>query len=477
MTGRILLTVVGLFIAVAQLPAPAAEPTDREKLLQAFDLLKKDYEKKGGLPAFGEKPGFVKIPERDTPIGKLKSIVKVAARKYDPKTEKAGDYVSLTSYRWKPDEYFVLCFQTANPVTFSLFNVTKAVDGKPKYEWLLPSDKMPESTAPIKPGKVYEFTKPLQMESHADNEAIQFVFSDASTKGGKKPLIATDKVSRQHVFQFSGTGKQQFVRRSQVREALMAKNARLTVLFSDSCSNEEAIFNQPKPSVAVFSYMRLSADMKVVGKIPGFRQAGAKQVRPCFQKLFLESQGLVDINGSFENSFAWFHPKEGGVFTRSLHESLRIAQNSESAGWADFYSGLRGQTQKEYQNWRGEALAKYWPSLNSLGPGERKTLEALKMQEEQAPQVFYLAGTRLKLVTEIKRGAVTVTDLPLDSPARTAGLRIGDIVVAVNGQRVTTIEDYYDVVGPEMAKELPVLTFAIRRGETAKNVTVRVPSR
>lgn len=190
MTSRILLLIVGLLVASILVPASAAEPTDREKLFQAFDLLQKDYEKKGGLPGLGEKPGFVKIPERDTPLGKVKSIVKVAARKYDPKAETVGDYVSLTTYRWKPDEYFVLCFQSANPVTFSLFNVTKAADGKPRYDWLLPSDRMPESTAPIKPGKVYEFTKPLQMESHADNEAIQFVFSDASNKGAKKPPIA-----------------------------------------------------------------------------------------------------------------------------------------------------------------------------------------------------------------------------------------------------------------------------------------------
>lgn len=288
---------------------------------------------------------------------------------------------------------------------------------------------------------------------------------------------ATDKSSRQHVLLFSGAGKQEFVRRAALREALVAKKARLTVLFSDSCSDEAAIFNPARPPVAVFSYGRLSANVKVVGKMPGFGRASAKQVSPCFQKLFLESQGLVDINGSFENTFAWFHPQQGGVFTRSLHETLRNAQDRQPAGWADFYSGLREQTQKEYRIWRTETLEKYGAMLNELAPGDRKHIEAMKLQEEQAPQVFFLAGTRLKLVTEVKGGAVTVTDLPLDSPARLAGLKIGDVIVKVNEQRVATIEDYYDVVGPEMAKELPVLNFSILRGEARGIVTVRVPSR
>ncbi len=287
----------------------------------------------------------------------------------------------------------------------------------------------------------------------------------------------TDKASGEHVLLLHGDGAREPVRRKDLRAALEARGARLTILLSDSCSSEMAVFGGGRPGIVVLGH--LPAKVAVTGRVPGFgRLAPADQVKPCFQKLFLGTKGVVDINGSFFGTYAWCTEGGTGVFTRALNESLRAAQNAAPSDWADFYGDLRLSTQGEYKKMRDKILAKY-PArvLVNLPDEEKSNITAMMKQEEQAPQAFFLTGTRLKLVAEAKNEQVTITDLTLDSPARAAGLRVGDIIVQVNGQEVTSLESFRELATKELGMAAPKLVLTVNRVGGTVEITVRVPPR
>lgn len=186
-----LLTALILAACCASLPVKADDKDDRAKMLESFDQLAEDYKSvldknKKGIPGFAGNL-LVHIRHRDTPVGKVSSMVKVAARKYDPKTEQAGEYVSLTEYRWEAKECFLLCFQSVHPVKFQLFYMNPVANAPATPEFVLPSKDRPEREEPIPAGDRYELTNPLQMESHGDDEIIKFVFFDATNGAPKKP--------------------------------------------------------------------------------------------------------------------------------------------------------------------------------------------------------------------------------------------------------------------------------------------------
>jgi hypothetical protein len=261
-----------------------------------------------------------------------------------------------------------------------------------------------------------------------------------------------------HFLQFSGSGEFEPVLRSDVRDLLTAKKARLTVLMSDSCSNPVEITlptGRGKPKV--------------------FGVPRASDVRPCFRKLFLETSGLVDINGSYDQTYAWFNDEEGGVFSQALLAAFLEFQNEADVSWASVYAEVKHHTEKTFDAWRKRWVEEADRNPDRLSAAERKVLGDLKRQETQTTQAFYLAGTRLKLI--VRNGKVI--DLPLDSPARAAGVEVGDVIIGVDGRPVRTGNELDVLLGaPLQARAAsPVeFRFTVRRGGATHDMIVKVPA-
>lgn len=111
--------------------------------------------------------------------------------------------------------------------------------------------------------------------------------------------------------------------RTQLREALLAKRARLTILVTDCCDD--------------------------IGTVEGTCAAATPDLERNLRRLF-SATGLVDINSSSPGEIAWgvesFDPdfgfiEEGGLFTQTFH--LAFYQNSDwKAVFASVSEGTKG---------------------------------------------------------------------------------------------------------------------------------------
>ncbi|MBQ6614942.1 MAG: caspase family protein [Thermoguttaceae bacterium] len=97
---------------------------------------------------------------------------------------------------------------------------------------------------------------------------------------------------RGHVLWLSANRKISMYR-SKLRNALLAKNARLTVLMTEACHSYYPMPIQSLPAAA-----------KVVHNVP-----------PLFNTLFFNNSGLVDFNTSSPGQTSWCHTNLGGFFT------------------------------------------------------------------------------------------------------------------------------------------------------------------
>jgi hypothetical protein len=81
-------------------------------------------------------------------------------------------------------------------------------------------------------------------------------------------------------------------------------------------------------------------------------------------------------------------------------------------------------------------------------------------------------GADLAKVLKLDKG-VLVTEVAPDTPASTAGLQVGDVVVTVAGQPVTTVREVQDVVGRNFGEH--TVPLQIVREKKAKSLTVTLP--
>jgi hypothetical protein len=260
----------------------------------------------------------------------------------------------------------------------------------------------------------------------------------------------------EHILALCGTGRKEEVRRSELRDMLLRKGARLTVLLSDSCSDCPADpVRAPDRGLSTFAPSRRSS------------------VAPAFRSLFLEAEGVVDVNGSTEGYYAWSDRNAGGIFTQALHETFVECQSEHPLDWPTFYTKLKAKTEEVYVPWKDQHVRRL-EAAGALGAEEREILQMLKTHPPQSPQAFYLAGARLKVTVRGTDGeGVRVVDLPLDSPLRKAGIKVNEVIVKVNGERTPTIAEWKRVVGEKVRTGLTRYTFTVRGADgVERNVEV-----
>ncbi|MDR0327242.1 MAG: DUF4384 domain-containing protein, partial [Planctomycetaceae bacterium] len=115
--------------------------------------------------------------------------------------------------------------------------------------------------------------------------------------------------------QYFALASQEQAFRSEVLGAMKSKNARLSVLISDCCHNQADVPTHLRPA-----------------QPRGEEQAEIKGLRPLFNKLFFEAEGVVDITASEKGTYGFIYPKDsreengeskGSVFTWNLCKMMK----------------------------------------------------------------------------------------------------------------------------------------------------------
>jgi hypothetical protein len=226
---------------------------------------------------------------------------------------------------------------------------------------------------------------------------------------------ATVESTGKHVILLSGSGKPELLERDAIREAMQKLNPGLAVMLTDSCSS---YIPHVPPHVFVPPDVRAPKD-----PVAGFR------------RLFFESRGLVDINGAREGTLAWSDANDGGIFTRAFSKELLKEQDSDSITWEKFALQLRGNMPEIYKAWKKDQTEE---SRRSGAPLDRD----LVGQKDQTPQFYALPGGGPGLMVDVVEGSVKVTDVLHASPAKEAGVRIGDVILKFDGAKIATLADF-----------------------------------
>jgi hypothetical protein len=134
--------------------------------------------------------------------------------------------------------------------------------------------------------------------------------------------------------------------RSELRKAMEAKRARLTVILSDCCST-------PRP---------IARPSKVTAK--GAREvAAAREVHPTVRCLLFRASGTVDVTAATTNA-SWSDTEKGGLFTRSVCRMMTTpikALDIDRDGfvsWQEFFPQLRKETERIFRTWSRELRAR-----------------------------------------------------------------------------------------------------------------------
>jgi hypothetical protein len=236
-----------------------------------------------------------------------------------------------------------------------------------------------------------------------------------------------DQKTDQHLFGMVHGENVAVLLRKDVVAALQAKNAGLTVLLTDCCSNVAPIL----------------AARPVTGRAP------ARDLDPALCHLFFRHRGLVDITAAEKGTFAWFDGAVGGMFTQALMGRLLrkpLAQlDTDKDGfltWQELAEELREETnrvfQEEKQTWsnRDEVQqdTQYPLFFTVPEPGGKPTA----LRPTTQPGRRYRLGAS---VTATAAGVKVVRVAP-GSPAHKLGLEPDDVIVSVNGMPARTLAEY-----------------------------------
>jgi len=178
---------------------------------------------------------------------------------------------------------------------------------------------------------------------------------------------ARGDVSKGHWFSFGDRG---YLMRKDVRELLVGKKARLTVMISDSCN-----VAAPAPGRATMEYKGVTT-YALEGK------------NWLLGNLLLDHVGVLDLNASKQNQFSWYFPRcGGGCFTHSLVGCLTPSRFPEQkfVGWDLVLKEARKQTNTLFQQERKDALVQL---KDVTTPKLKEIRNSLDGQKEQEPEVF-----------------------------------------------------------------------------------------
>ena len=140
--------------------------------------------------------------------------------------------------------------------------------------------------------------------------------------------------------QYFALASQEQAFRSEVLATMKNKNVRLSILISDCCYNQADVEPARRPAA------------------PQSRLGEMKGLRPLVEKLFFETNGVVDITASEKGTYGFIYPKEareengvskGSVFTWNLCKKMNTEMFA-SKNWKQVFELVREETNKDYKN-------------------------------------------------------------------------------------------------------------------------------
>jgi len=201
--------------------------------------------------------------------------------------------------------------------------------------------------------------------------------------------------------------------RSEITDALQKQDAALHVLLTSSCN----------------VYVPLSAEVSA----PCLAKAPV-QMAPLLQSLFLESRGLVDINGASEGEYGFSSTEEGTSFFNPFC-SYVLDNADRKIGWDTAAAEIAREVASTFSTW--------FPQGYTDRNGRVQKTQTLRVwnlpepakgeNEVEPPRV----GARFGVRVWSKRGAgVRVLSVEQGSPADQTGIARGDTILSVNGTPV-----------------------------------------
>jgi hypothetical protein len=203
-------------------------------------------------------------------------------------------------------------------------------------------------------------------------------------------------------------GKEQLLRRA-VQEDMVRRGPRTAVMITDCCA----------------ALGRFRAERPVLSTSRGPKGA---EMSPLLKYLLFERCGLIDITSSQPGEVSLTRGDgRGSLFTYPLIKYLE-RNSAQRVTWEKVVEAVRDQVQKDF-----------------VKVTENKGVDApldgeLVHQTTQTVHAYVITpalGMRVKRKEEL-----TITEIVPLSPAAQAGLKVGDILLTVNGARITTEAEY-----------------------------------
>jgi hypothetical protein len=259
-------------------------------------------------------------------------------------------------------------------------------------------------------------------------DAILGYFRKLRTTTGEETLLfyfaghgATDTADprRRHVLQvLSADGtRHEYLRRDEVREEMLKRRPRLTVLLTDACNNE-------------------------IDLGPPVRPAPVRIPWETVRSLFLQPRGLVDINAVSEGESA-VGREDGGFFTNSLAEVL----GRRFPSWQELLPELQRTTRQRYDAWRAEVKPQVQEQLRNAWTVAQRDKLVRDLQQLEKPRMVrvYRLPSPDGLGVQVEKGGgdkgVRVVQVYEYTPAAVAGLKAGDVILAIDGRETDQPED------------------------------------
>ena len=198
----------------------------------------------------------------------------------------------------------------------------------------------------------------------------------------------------------------EFLYRSTVVNAVRKQGAGMDAVISDCCN--------------VFVPLRLPP---TAGERPR-----PSRISPIFKSLFLDTKGLVDINGASEGELGMGTPADGGIFMKSFCEYLHINQD-KTISWHTLIAQIRPEMQIAFQR---------------ATRGKKPTYKGTR-QTTQSVRVWHLPPGWPKSDSHSNTHVASI-EIPTAGPLGRYHPEVGDVIVEVNGERIHTRQDCIDAV-------------------------------
>jgi len=272
---------------------------------------------------------------------------------------------------------------------------------------------------PLSPDTILTSIRNMQVNR---NDAFVFFYSGHG---------AYDPRKKEYYFQLSGQGRngQDYLLRKQVKEALLDKGARLTVVISDCCSADVLL---PEDR----SYEVTSRAIEIASW------------SPLCKKLMKETSGYVDFTSSTPPELSWTDKsRNGSIFSLELNSVLKFRRD-QSLSWQEVFRYAKEATIEVARK-----------------RGKEQTPKMLQYDVGEAGPGGIRNGLRFGAEAQsLSGGGVVIRQVIPNFSADKAGLEAGDELHAWNGRRINSIGDFSRFVDSSSG-EVTITVRNVRDGE------------